>query len=103
MNFESLLKRAEQGDAKSELELAKNYYNGRGVNKDYNEAFKWFYEAANDGIGEAEYYIANCYYEGIGTEKSYRLALDFFLRAEKHYYMDVCQRILDCKKNLNLV
>ena len=102
MNFESLLKRAEQGDAKSELELAKNYYNGRGVNKDYTEAFKWFYEAANDGIGEAEYYIANCYYEGIGTEKSYRLALDFFLRAEKHYYMDVCQRILDCKKNLNL-
>ena len=37
MSFYDLVKRAEQGDGKSGLELAKSYLTGRGVKKDYVE------------------------------------------------------------------
>ncbi len=103
MSFYDLLKKAEQGDIISSLELAKNYYSGRGVKKDLIEAIKWFNIAAEDGSGEAEYYLANCYYFGFGVEKNYKKALDFFLRAKKHYYMDCSSMISDCIEELKLI
>jgi len=102
VSFYDLVKRAEQGDCKSGLELAKNYLTGRGVKKDYNEAIRWFLVAAEDGSGEAEYYLANCYYKGIGVEKNYKTALDYFLKAKNHYYMDCSSMISDCIDELNL-
>ena len=102
MSFNDLVKRAEQGDLKSGLELAKSYLTGRGVKRDYTEALRWFRIAAEDGSGEAEYYLANCYYKGIGVEKDYKRALDYFLKAKNHYYMDCSSMISDCIDELNL-
>ena len=102
MSFYDLVKRAEQGDGKSGLELAKNYFTGRGVKKDYNQAIRWFLLAAEDGSGESEYYLANCYYQGLGVEKDYNTALDYFLKAKNHYYMDCSMMISDCINELNL-
>ncbi len=103
MSFYDLVKRAEQGDSKSGLELAKNYLTGRGVKKDCAEAVKWFLIAAEDGFGEAEYYLATCYYNGIGVEKNYKTALEYFMKAKKHYYMDCSSMISDCIAELNLI
>ncbi len=102
MSFYDLVKRAEQGDGKSGLELAKNYFTGRGVKKDYTEAIRWFTFAAEEGSGEAEYYLGNCYFKGLGVEKNYETALDYFLKAKNHYYMDCSSMISDCIEELNL-
>ena len=102
VSFYDLVKRAEQGDCKSGLELAKNYFAGRGVKKDYAEAVKWFMFAAEDGSGEAEYFLANCYYQGLGVERNLKTALDYFLKARNHYYKDCSSMISDCMDELNL-
>lgn len=40
------------------------YHNGYGVELNYNEAFTWFYKAANQGNDEAQYYLGMIYHDG---------------------------------------
>ena len=42
------------------------YYYGNGIEKDYEEAVKWFRTAAEQGDSEAQYKLGICYYYGYG-------------------------------------
>lgn len=37
---------AEQGDAKAQFKLGACFYNGTGVEQDYNKAFEWFFKSS---------------------------------------------------------
>ncbi len=50
----TLLEAAEQGDVKSQVELATAYLKGRGVPPDHLEAIKWYRKAAEQGLGKAD-------------------------------------------------
>jgi FOG: TPR repeat, SEL1 subfamily len=43
-------KAAENGNARMSYDIAKKFYYGDGVQKDYAEAYKWFYKAATEGL-----------------------------------------------------
>ena len=47
--------------------LGKCYYKGLGTTKNYNQAFKYLLEAANNGDCESMRLLAACYRYGRGT------------------------------------
>lgn len=65
----TLLKAAEQGDAKAQYKLGVLYKNGQGVPHDFSEAAKWFNKAAEQGYAKAQYNLAILYYNGRGVPK----------------------------------
>ncbi len=65
---------AEQGAAPAQYNLAMLYYNGDGVPKNYEIAFKWFKLAAKQGLSRAQYSLALMYMQGNEATKDYTLA-----------------------------
>lgn len=65
-SFEELLERAEQGDAKAQLELGNRYE----TVKSYQEAIFWWEKAAELGLAEAMYYLGVIYYDNQDYEKT---------------------------------
>jgi TPR repeat protein len=68
-SIDSLRKKAEAGDAKSQYALGLDYYSGFAVGKDLAEAVKWFSKSAEQGNAEAEESLAECYQTGNGVGK----------------------------------
>lgn len=67
-------KKAEElGFEKAKYGIARCYYNGIGVNKDYEKAYKLFSEIMEDDI-EAKYYIGLMYYNGRYVNQDYEKA-----------------------------
>ncbi|HST11681.1 MAG TPA: tetratricopeptide repeat protein [Terriglobales bacterium] len=79
-------RRAEQGDAKAQFDLASMYYYGRGVPQDYTEAIAWYRKAADQGNGKAEYGLSFMYRESKGVPQDYNQAIDWCRRAADHGY-----------------
>lgn len=44
-----------------------HYYYGEGVERDYSEAVKWFFMAADKDCAEAYFYLGMCVMEGKGV------------------------------------
>jgi hypothetical protein len=67
-NFESLNPitqtkiKAYRGDVDAQIKLGDMYYKGSDVERDYNEAVKWYKEAAEDGNADAMYKLGNLYF-----------------------------------------
>ena len=57
------------------------YYLGEGVEQNYEKAFRWFTEAANQGHTFAQNNLASMYYEGKGVEQNYEEAIKWFTEA----------------------
>jgi TPR repeat protein len=47
------------------------YENGQGVSQDYNEAARWYREAADQGNATAQYNLARMYGLGQGVSQNY--------------------------------
>lgn len=73
--------KAEQGDAKSEFDLAHMYYSGRGVPQNYAEAFRWCRKAAEQGDAKAEYDLAHLYLKAEGVPQDYDEALSWYRKS----------------------
>ena len=63
------------------VELGENYYLGRGVSKNYKEAFKFFMEAAKLGDEYGESYVGLFYEKGFGIKRDYTSAAKWYYRA----------------------
>jgi TPR repeat protein len=63
--------RAENGDAKAQLELGTMYYYGKGVPQDDAEAARWYRKGADQGDAKAKVAIAFMYYYGKGVPQDY--------------------------------
>ncbi len=63
-------KAAEQGDARSQNNLALMYANGQGVPQDYKQAVKWYTKAAEQGDALSQFNLAFMYDNGQGVMQS---------------------------------
>lgn len=78
MDLESLLKRAEQGDAQAQTDLGFRYRTGQGVPQDYVEMVRWYRLAAEQGHADALYGLGRSYDNGDGVPQDYVEAHKWF-------------------------
>lgn len=75
---------SEGGDAGAQLELGEMYFEGRGVARDYAEAFRLFLMAATLGNAEAQYNLGLMHARGIHVKGDYHEAVRWLrVAAEK--------------------
>ena len=87
-------KAAEQGDTKSQHNIAVFYSKGRGVAQDDVEAVKWYRKASLCGVPAAQKALGNCYERGRGVAQDNVLAYAWLsLAAESGH--DAAKRRLD--------
>ncbi|MGD0078629.1 MAG: tetratricopeptide repeat protein [Sedimentisphaerales bacterium] len=82
-SIQSLIEKANKGDANAQYMLGDRYYHGKDVKHDHNEAIKWFTKSAQQGRVDAETYIGIIYSEG-PTVKDWNEAAKWFLKAAEH-------------------
>ena len=76
-------KAAEQGLVEAQVQLATQYFLGRGAPKDWKLAARWYEAAAENGDGGAQYIIASFYEHGDGVAQDLHKALDWYVRAAR--------------------
>lgn len=86
--LDALIKAAESGDSKSQLDLARRYVRGDGVEESYSKAFEWFMKSAEGGNSEAMYLVGEAYSEGFGTTKDQDKSKTWIKRAAEAGYAD---------------
>lgn len=73
--------------------VARMYLDGRGVDKNYKESFRWFMQAHNNGLpvlyDDVEHSIATAYIYGWGVEQSIEKAKEFDRVAVNEYLEQV--------------
>ncbi len=72
------------------------YYTGIGVEKDFNKAFSYFSEAAEQGYDRAQYNAGLCHYYKDIDGKSYEKAFDYFLAAHNQKHSTSTKMIALC-------
>lgn len=70
-----LLKKAEAGDAKAQLQLGGAYQEGRGIEKNRYLALEWIKKSADQGYPRALAILGQRYFLGDGVEKDEKKAL----------------------------
>ena len=75
----SPLARAGNPDAQHLLGLM--YYMGRGVTRDYKQAFAWHLKAAEQGKVDAQYVVGAMYYTGNAVPQDQKHAVTWFRKA----------------------
>ena len=94
--FIQILQRAEQGDRFAQYSLGCLYYNGTGVDKDYDEAVKWWQKAAEQGDVGSQLWVGHCYNYGWGVVKNVNEAAKWYQKAVEQgnssamYYLGCC-------------
>lgn len=74
-------KAAERGDASAQLQLARCYYRGIGVSKDWATAVRWYRKAAMQDNTEAQVSLASCYFGGLGVKRDDVESINWFRKA----------------------
>lgn len=79
---------AKAGNADAQHLLGLMYYMGRGVGRDYKQAFSWHYKAALQGKADAQYVIGAMYYTGNAVPQDQKLAVQWFRKAAEQGHPD---------------
>lgn len=79
--FAEVKRKAESGNAKDQLGLARMYYNGDGVTKDDAKAAEWYEKAAGQGNAFAQYNLGMMYAKGEGVSKDPAKAAEWWHKA----------------------
>jgi TPR repeat protein len=79
---------ARSGNADAQHLLGLMYYMGRGVQRDYKQAFAWHYKAAQQGKADAQYVIGAMYYTGNAVPQDQKLAVTWFRKAAEQGHPD---------------
>ncbi|KAK8844370.1 hypothetical protein M9Y10_024227 [Tritrichomonas musculus] len=78
---QSLIMKAESGDAQAQFSLGCCYSLGEGVIQDKKKAFEYYMMAAEQGHIKAQYLVASSYSYGKGIEQDKKKAFEFYLKA----------------------
>ena len=70
-----------EGDDYSQCDLGDRYFNGNGVDKNYELAAKWYKKAAEQGNAFAQSNLGLCYEFGHGLQQDYTLAAEWYKKA----------------------
>jgi tetratricopeptide (TPR) repeat protein len=76
-NFDKYNKKAENGDAKAQIELGKFYF----LKKEFEQAIKWYRKSAEQGNAIGQGRLGLCYYEGHGVKKDEEKAIKWLRKA----------------------
>ncbi|MBQ9103475.1 MAG: sel1 repeat family protein [Clostridia bacterium] len=79
--FKVCLINAEKGDEKAMHFVASAYFTGEGVEKNNEQAFKWWQKLADKGNADGQYALGICYFDGIGVEKNTDMAAKYITLA----------------------
>lgn len=79
--FRRTLKAAEEGDADAQNSLGDMYYDGIGVQQDYDEAARWFRKAAEQGHAQAQCNLGYLYIKGQGVPQNPKKSTEWYRRA----------------------
>jgi TPR repeat protein len=83
-----LMEGVEQGDARAMLMLGRARYEGRGIQQDFSEAFKWLLKASRTKEGQhAGLWVAHCYAHGFGVKADLSQADKMFADLQKSLSM----------------
>jgi hypothetical protein len=69
---------AAAGDSDATMALADTYQQGWGVQKNEEEAFKWYLKAATVGNQRAQYMVGRAYATGVGVEQNHQEAVSWY-------------------------
>ena len=61
---EQLILAEEKKDPNAQFLLGESYYYGKGVERNYAEAMRWYYKAAENGLVKAQYLLGVFYRYG---------------------------------------
>jgi TPR repeat protein/transglutaminase-like putative cysteine protease len=75
---------AERGEARAQSYLGNMYESGRGVERDYGEALRWFLMAAEQGDAYSESQLADLYDKGHGVARDEKRAAEWYAKAAEH-------------------
>ena len=70
-------------------QLGNCYYDGKGVEQDYETAVEWYEKAAEQGDMSAQEKLIQCYRNGKGVEKDERKAVEWISRLNDQQYKTV--------------
>ncbi len=76
-----LQKRAYDGLAEAQHDLATLYASGTAVRQDFDRASYWFYKAAENGVPNAHYNLGVMYHQGLGVAKDLSQAVSWYENA----------------------
>ena len=65
------------------MSLATQYYLGRGAERNYGEAARWYEKAAEAGDAGAQYIVASMYEQGLGLQADLDQALIWYSAAAR--------------------
>jgi TPR repeat protein/transglutaminase-like putative cysteine protease len=72
---------AENGNARAQGYLGTMFETGRGVERDYREAVRWFLMAAEQGEAYSQAHLGYLYDAGLGVERDSKLAAEWYTKA----------------------
>lgn len=72
---------AKAGNADAQHLMGLMYYMGRGVTRDYKQAFAWHAKAAEQGKSDAQYVVGAMYYTGNAVPQDQKHAVNWFRKA----------------------
>ena len=78
VDFSDELKKADSGDAKAQLRVGHMYHLGTGVEKDDEQAVRWYREAAAQGSATAKCDLGWMYEMGCGVKQDVRKAVELY-------------------------
>ena len=79
-----LLRKAQRGDASSQMWLGAAYEQGWFGKTNFPEALKWFRKSAGQGDPDAQNSLGQMYEDGEGLAQSYSLAAKWYRKAAEH-------------------
>ena len=98
-DIKKLTKLAEKGDVQAQAELADAYFNGKGVNRSYQDAVVWLEKVAESGDAKAQYQLGQCYFIGQGVAKSEEKAAEWFEKAANGGNVDAQRQLALCYRD----
>ena len=87
-NFEAVKSEASKGTAKKLRELADLYYAGKGVGRNYSEAYKAYLASAEKGDVLSEATVAWMLRNGQGVSKDYKKSLEWYTKAAERGHLE---------------
>jgi tetratricopeptide (TPR) repeat protein len=99
LNFEEILKQAEQGIAPAQNDLGIMYMTGNEAKQDTSIAIFWFLKAANQGYPNAIFNLGKCTMEGVGVNKNSAHAMFLLIGA---YFMGIENAIQYLIETINI-
>jgi hypothetical protein len=79
--LQKYLAKAQAGDVDAQYNIGTMYYHGEGVERDLDQALKWFHLAAEQNDTAAQFNLGFMYGKGEGTPKNHRASMEWFKKA----------------------